>query len=182
MYVIYQIKNKVNGKSYVGFTSRSLKVRWKEHIKRSSKGATQILSHSLRKYGASRHLLIVLEEGQDPKIGKDVQEPHWISVLKPEYNMTKGGDGTLGYTHSEGECLRRKARQQGSKHSPERCESNRLGHIGKTPTSQHRKNTSVAMIGKNIGPQRQITCPQCQASGGASVMRRWHFENCKNKL
>jgi hypothetical protein len=32
-----------------------------------------------------------------------------------------------------------------------------------------------------IQVQRKIECPHCHKIGGESVMRRWHFENCKYK-
>jgi hypothetical protein len=36
---------------------------------------------------------------------------------------------------------------------------------------------SARLLGK---PQVQVVCPQCGVSGGAQVMRRWHFDKCKN--
>jgi len=34
--------------------------------------------------------------------------------------------------------------------------------------------------GKNIGKSKQpdSTCPHCGETGGASNMKRWHFDNC----
>lgn len=28
---------------------------------------------------------------------------------------------------------------------------------------------------------KTVNCPHCTAQGGANVMRRWHFDNCKAK-
>ena len=30
-------------------------------------------------------------------------------------------------------------------------------------------------------PQKQIMCPYCNKSGGATNMKRYHFDNCKYK-
>lgn len=30
-------------------------------------------------------------------------------------------------------------------------------------------------------PAKIVKCPHCEKEGGASIMKRWHFENCKNK-
>jgi hypothetical protein len=38
-------------------------------------------------------------------------------------------------------------------------------------------------IGKaNQRPQVQVVCPHCSKSGGKSLMYRYHFENCRNKV
>lgn len=34
---------------------------------------------------------------------------------------------------------------------------------------------------KNL-KHESVTCPHCQTSGGANIMSRWHFDNCKNKM
>jgi hypothetical protein len=31
----------------------------------------------------------------------------------------------------------------------------------------------------NRGPQKKITCPHCDKMGGKSLMKRYHFDNCK---
>jgi hypothetical protein len=41
---------------------------------------------------------------------------------------------------------------------------------------QHNLGKTHLQKGK---PQIQITCPHCGKSGGNSVMKRWHMENCK---
>jgi len=47
------------------------------------------------------------------------------------------------------------------------------GHVKSEETLQ---KLSLAAKGK---PQRVVTCPHCEKSGGISVMKRWHFDNCK---
>jgi len=44
------------------------------------------------------------------------------------------------------------------------------------------KKVSAEMLDrwkKPKGPQQQLTCPHCQKTGGASNMKRYHFEHCK---
>jgi hypothetical protein len=31
-------------------------------------------------------------------------------------------------------------------------------------------------------PKPKVTCPHCGKSGGSNVMKRWHFDNCKNLI
>lgn len=56
----------------------------------------------------------------------------------------------------------------------------------KPKSESHRVNMSLAQKGKPSPirgiPDRIVTCPHCQESGGNSGMKRWHFEKCKKKL
>ena len=47
---------------------------------------------------------------------------------------------------------------------------------GKHLSEEHKKNMSVARKGI---PQAKITCPHCQKKGGKSLMKRYHFDNCR---
>ena len=49
---------------------------------------------------------------------------------------------------------------------------------GYKATEEAKTNMSKSMKGKNTGPQIKLTC-HCGKVGGASVMKRWHFENCR---
>jgi hypothetical protein len=64
------------------------------------------------------------------------------------------------------------------------------------PSAETRAKRSVAMKGKNTGPQSAetcakksaiklgkprplATCPHCSKTGGSPQMKQWHFDNCK---
>src|ERR1035437_1115967 len=55
-----------------------------------------------------------------------------------------------------------------------------LSHLGKLlgPRSQEIKN-KISSAQKDR-PQKLSTCPHCEISGGRTVMKRWHFDRCKN--
>jgi group I intron endonuclease len=58
---IYQIKNIVNGKSYIG-QSNDIKTRWERHIKEAQDGSDRsILYAAIRKYGLSAFKFSILE-------------------------------------------------------------------------------------------------------------------------
>jgi hypothetical protein len=46
------------------------------------------------------------------------------------------------------------------------------------------KKISAKLMGnKNAcGPKPRIECPHCGLVGGSSQMKRWHFDNCKDKI
>lgn len=48
-----------------------------------------------------------------------------------------------------------------------------LSHVGRKKSEEHKKNMRK--------PKEQTTCPFCHLTGGLGAMKRWHFENCKEK-
>lgn len=118
MFIIYQITNKTNGKRYIGKTVWPINRRLKKHFQMANAGAKTYLHRAIRKYGKENFSIEVLEEGWCPKIGVVIREPYWISVLTPEYNMTVGGEGVVGYTWSEEHRINTSAAQTGLKKGP----------------------------------------------------------------
>ena len=64
--IVYCIQNKVNGKKYIGLTTRKLISRWKQHIVESNKidgwEWNTPLGRALKKYGENGFDVFVLEE------------------------------------------------------------------------------------------------------------------------
>ena len=94
--IIYIITNRMNGKSYIGKTSKSLELRWKQHMWSSVRCDTNSLLHkAIRKYGGDKFTMSVLEEVSD-KEGNQMEEKYILlrNTLPPNgYNLTKGGEG-----------------------------------------------------------------------------------------
>lgn len=94
MAYIYQIKNDINNKIYVGKTEFSLEKRFKEHCHDafSRTKEQRPLYAAMRKYGIEHFHISLLEETDNP----EEKEIYWIEKLgsfKYGYNATKGGDG-----------------------------------------------------------------------------------------
>ena len=51
-------------------------------------------------------------------------------------------------------------------------------HKGRVVSEESKKKMSEARKGK---PKPKVTCPHCGLTGGNSQMKRYHFDNCKNK-
>lgn len=103
MAFIYKITNTLNEKFYIGFTGKkNPKLRFNEHLStaRTKKKNNQPIIRAIRKYGEENFSFDILLEGDD-KFLLNVEEPRLIKELKPEYNITLGGEGTLGYKHTE---------------------------------------------------------------------------------
>lgn len=96
MAYIYQIKNSINGKIYVGKTLENVEKRWKEHQRDSQKerNKNRPLYRAINKYGIDNFEVSILEEVSDISVNE--REKYWIELLgsfKNGYNVTLGGDG-----------------------------------------------------------------------------------------
>ena len=90
---IYQIKNDINDKTYVGKTTRTIEKRFKEHLQRINE-RDQHLYKAMLKYGPEHFYVIELEECEDDLLNE--REKFWIKQKDSYYNgynETLGGDG-----------------------------------------------------------------------------------------
>lgn len=97
IFVLYKATNRLNGKFYIGFTSRRLANRWAEHIRharyRVNKGS---FYKAIRKYGPGVFDLTVLETVSTWRDATQ-REIALIAESRPAYNSTAGGDGAAGH-------------------------------------------------------------------------------------
>ena len=97
MAYIYQITNNINGKIYVGKTTKNnIQERWKEHLKDYKKPRCEKrpLYDAMNKYGSENFSIKELEECSLEELND--KEIYWIEKLgsfKYGYNATIGGDG-----------------------------------------------------------------------------------------
>lgn len=101
--IVYLITNNINGKQYVGQTSRELSVRIDEHFR--DKDSKLPLHKAIRKYGQSNFTVTVLkrcksEQELDKTEGMFIKK---LNTTTPNgYNLTPGGNsGRAGYRHTE---------------------------------------------------------------------------------
>jgi group I intron endonuclease len=100
-YTVYQITNSVNGKTYIGITSRSMAIRWREHMRHARYFANKgMFYRAIRKYGGEAFRIAILSDGLCWEAAK-TEEIRLIASFSPEYNSTKGGDGTAGHRVTE---------------------------------------------------------------------------------
>ena len=100
---IYGIKNLVNGKMYVGQAINIYK-RWKDHIDDldENKHYNLHLQRSWNLYGKENFDFLVLEECQQEDLNqREIFYVDKFDAYVNGYNQTLGGDGSLGYKHSD---------------------------------------------------------------------------------
>jgi group I intron endonuclease len=107
MYTIYKVTNTINGKAYIGFDSRwpsRKSVHICEAITRKNKKYP--LYRAMRKYGVENFEWEVLYQSEDRNYTLNVMENNFILEHNTHfkegngYNMTYGGEGTLGWVPS----------------------------------------------------------------------------------
>jgi group I intron endonuclease len=99
--LIYKYTNTLNGKSYIGLTTRTLKERHAEHIKAIGDGT--YFHNALKKYGEKNFTLEQIDTATSIDDLKQ-KEMYWIDFYKTfayrddseGYNCTLGGDGSAG--------------------------------------------------------------------------------------
>lgn len=94
---IYQVRNLVNGKCYVGCTSHLVEKRWRQHLSEARSGKGSYFHAAIRKYGEQAFVCSVLEELQVSMSALFELERAAISEHKSlvprGYNLTPGGEG-----------------------------------------------------------------------------------------
>ncbi|MBR6712359.1 MAG: GIY-YIG nuclease family protein [Selenomonadaceae bacterium] len=92
--VVYKITNKLNGRSYVGKTTRSVEERFGEHARCKK----FLVDKAICKYGRENFLVEVIEECETIEQLNE-REIFWIAELNCKvpngYNLTDGGEGNL---------------------------------------------------------------------------------------
>lgn len=96
--LIYKITNLINGKIYVGQTTKTVEERFKKHAT-----ADSLIGRAIRKYGKENFKPEVIAECESVEEANEL-EKYWIKTLNckaPEgYNLTDGGEGRRGCTHT----------------------------------------------------------------------------------
>lgn len=146
MYTVYKHTNKVNGKVYIGQTSFNVGKRWKEG--RGYK--TGIFKRAIEKYGWDNFKHDIIKEG----LTKEEANLLEITLIKEykelgiSYNITDGGEGSLGYRHSE-ETRRKMSVKGKGKKIPEHVKLLVSSRFKGVPlTIEHKLKISLSLQGK----------------------------------
>ena len=162
--IIYKVTNKVNKKIYIGQTTRILKCRMREHINDQRK---YYFHNALRKYGIDNFKWEIIERC-DSKRELDEMEFHYIKqydTFNGGYNLTFGGEGSVGYKHSE-ETLKKLSLSLKGKMS---SENNPF--YGKNHSEKSKKLMSVASFTSNKHVNR-----------GKKLSKEWRAKISKSNM
>lgn len=117
---------------YIGLTTQGAKVRYLHHLYEARSGSSFPIHRSIRKHGEGSFELEILAEATSTEELKEL-EIKFISELNSTnrelgYNLTLGGDGTLGRKHSEETKAKLRAKALNRVVSEETRERHRAAH------------------------------------------------------
>jgi len=176
MITLYVVIHLLTGKSYIGWTSRDVVVRWNEHKQdafRVCRSRSYYFHNALRKHGSDAFSWEVVQHFDTEDEAKQA-EIFWIAELNTNvnrggfgYNETDGGEGNNGYYNEEN---RKKA--------SDRVKA--LGDAHNMRWPEARKRQADRMRNSDINPLlredvRAKTSERMKAMGDAHyVHRAWH--------
>jgi len=188
---IYVITNKLNMKQYVGITT-NMRKRWGEHKQPANNKNS--LGRAIQKHGAINFDMQHIASSTE-WTNAGLVEAALIQQLNTKspygYNLTNGGDGTLGFKHTAEECQRRSERcptrnpetmkliadkQRGVKRPQTSGENNPL--YGRRGLSSHM--TKHIIIATNIATQKKQILIGAKAIEAAGF-RRSTVYSCAHK-
>ena len=118
---IYKITNLINGKIYVGKTTKTIEKRWRRHVYDAENDLVSThLSKAIKKYGAKNFKVEKIDSAKD-EIELNNKEKYWISFYNSTnrevgYNLCAGGEGGNTYQFkSEKDMAKIKAKISESK-------------------------------------------------------------------
>ena len=102
--LIYRAINKINGKSYIGKTEKTLEKRQEWHLASVKQKSKFAFHRALAKYGAESFEWQVLDTA-DNLNDLNIKEQQYIALYESfgtnGYNMTAGGEGQTGWIPSD---------------------------------------------------------------------------------
>ena len=184
IYYLYQKTHIKTGLKYLGYTTRNpfiyrgSGIKWGDH---------------LREHGAHLETSILAESTSKDEIktiGRYYSElwdivnsDDWANSMKE----TCGGPGGKSGIPRSAETKRKLSESLlGRKHTDEQRKAKSKRQKGKPKSSTWidkmtgRKNPKISIALAGV-PKPKTTCPHCGVTGGIGSIKRWHFDNCRNK-
>lgn len=136
---IYSITNKINGKQYIGQTTKTIEFRWNTHRASAKIGINNVFYKAIQKYGVENFEIKQLSKVNSPNLidWLNILEPLYIKFYKTlvpnGYNLQTGGKN---YIRHEDTKIKIGNSVKGRKHSLETIEKIRQSNLGKTRSDE----------------------------------------------
>lgn len=166
--IVYIAVNRNNGKCYIGITTRGLARRVRAHMTTVRGGSTFKFHNAIRKHGLEAFEFSVLRECLTHEQAK-AGERELIALLRPEYNLTRGGDGVFGLKMSPGAKLKMSLAKKG-KPSARKDHSHSLETIAKIKATKASKPPVRPWLGKKRSSASVEKMRATKAERGLSAM------------
>lgn len=189
--LIYKHTNKINGKSYIGQTSKTMEVRFEQHVK--SKNSNSHFHRALRKYGRENFESEILEcniETIELSNGREIFWIEYYDSIENGYNMVPGGgcspgQALKGKTYEEfyGPEIAKEMKENISSHTAGRTYEEMYGEEG---SKEKRLKMSKSRTGIKMNEEQKKNLRENHWST-KGVKNDWsvqppHSEETKNKI
>lgn len=147
IYTSYKVTNTINGKIYIGFTSKDLETRKAAHL-RTQKQNLRYFHKAMIKYGSENFSWDIIYQSKDKEHCLKDMENYFINEYRSYvgfsdckgYNLTLGGEGIIGAILSE-EHINKINR------NPEKIRKTAEKHRGMKRSDQAKQNMSDSRKG-----------------------------------
>jgi len=156
IYLIYKFTNKINNKSYIGFTCRGFELRRYEHIYLSTKASKFKFHLALKKYGIENFHEEILENNISSLPEVNNREIFYIKhydSYRNGYNMTIGGGYCCDYVLTDESREKMRNAKLGIKLSDETRLKQSLSLKGIPKSEEHKLNAKNALIGRKLSKE-----------------------------
>ena len=177
--IVYLARNVKNGNCYVGVTRTTLDARKNKHLGDAKRGTRGRFYNAIRKHGEENFEWSVITECPSyyEALAEEVSQ---IASRKPAYNVTRGGEGALGYRHTKEELRRMSERRRGQpghwlgkKRPPETVEKMRAAKLANPQRHWLGKKRDQATIDKI-----KASKVGCKAPPISPLMQKTRIDNC----
>jgi group I intron endonuclease len=190
----YIAVNKLNGKGYVGITTRSIDRRWNEHITYPNCSG-QLLHKAIEKYGQDafevHHIASAIGDLSNLKAIEKTLIQQFQTYVPNGYNLTLGGDGVYGFKKTPEQIEKWKLANIGRKASDETKQKMVLSHLGENnhffgknhseESKQKISESKKGSVGPWLGKPRSEETKQ-KISRATKGISRPHTEDTKRKM
>ncbi len=189
MYSVYLVKNKINGKVYIGKSHHTPEKRFKIHCQnafsKKRKGKRNVYFHkAITKYGSDAFEIFLLEKCEtNEKAGE--KEIFYIKKFNSKnhnigYNLTDGGEGVVGRKKSKEEIERLRQLLTGRKLSEEHKKKLSLANKGKIISEKTKEKISQKNSGSGNGMYGRPTSAETRKKKGEAISQA--KRNKKHKI
>lgn len=176
-FVVYKITHINSGKAYIGIAT-NYKRRMKEHFNNNYNKEHSYLHRAIQKHNKNNFQceIICYCNSWDELCQKEIEYIKIFKTKKPNgYNLTDGGEGILGFNHSEKSLKKMSLTKQGKSLTEEHKEKIRLSGTGRKNSSETLKKMSLVKQGKKRKPFSDEWLHNLSLS--KSGEKHWNFGN-----
>lgn len=177
--IIYRAKNILTCECYIGQTIQTITKRKQIHEREASnyKHPNKYFHNALRKYGQQNFKWEIMSYCKN-KFQRDMMEIFYIGYYRINggvYNLTDGGDGSVGYKATEETRKKQSENMLGRVYGEEHRKNISRGRTGIIFTEKHCKNISKSHLGVSTAGRMSVEARKAMSDrqkGSNNVAKR----------